>query len=167
MEEKTISNSRRCYKQWLWFMVLFMSFSVIYVDAVWPMPQMISSSMARYTLNPREFIFQYSSGSSAQPGCSLLDSAFERYFPLIFTDYRAARPRQHDEWFRFPFTVVVHVERAECEGYPDADSSESYKLSVCSGQAALRAETVWGALRGLESFSQLVYQDDFGEVSHN
>ncbi|XP_036817172.1 beta-hexosaminidase subunit alpha isoform X2 [Oncorhynchus mykiss] len=163
MEEKTISNSRRCYKQWLWFMVLFMSFSVIYVDAVWPMPQMISSSMARYTLNPREFIFQYSSGSSAQPGCSLLDSAFERYFPLIFTDYRAARPRQHDEWFRFPFTVVVHVERAECEGYPDADSSESYKLSVCSGQAALRAETVWGALRGLESFSQLVYQDDFGE----
>ncbi|XP_036817168.1 beta-hexosaminidase subunit alpha isoform X1 [Oncorhynchus mykiss] len=167
MEEKTISNSRRCYKQWLWFMVLFMSFSVIYVDAVWPMPQMISSSMARYTLNPREFIFQYSSGSSAQPGCSLLDSAFERYFPLIFTDYRAARPRQHDEWFRFPFTVVVHVERAECEGYPDADSSESYKLSVCSGQAALRAETVWGALRGLESFSQLVYQDDFGEYFVN
>ncbi|XP_064785142.1 beta-hexosaminidase subunit alpha-like isoform X2 [Oncorhynchus masou masou] len=167
MEEKTISNSRRCSKQWLWFMVLFMSFSVIYVDAVWPMPQMISSSMARYTLNPREFIFQYSSGSSAQPGCSLLDSAFERYFPLIFTDYRAARPRQHNEWFRFPFTVVVHVERAECEGYPDADSSESYKLSVCSGQAALRAETVWGALRGLESFSQLVYQDDFGEYFVN
>uniref|UniRef100_A0A8C7JRQ7 Beta-hexosaminidase n=1 Tax=Oncorhynchus kisutch TaxID=8019 RepID=A0A8C7JRQ7_ONCKI len=161
MEEKTISNSRRCYKQWLCFMVLFMSFSVIYVDAVWPMPQMISSSMARYTLNPREFIFQYSSGSSAQPGCSLLDSAFERYFPLIFTDYR------HNEWFRFPFTVVVHVERAECEGYPDADSSESYKLSVCSGQAALRAETVWGALRGLESFSQLVYQDDFGEYFVN
>ncbi|CAB1322528.1 unnamed protein product, partial [Coregonus sp. 'balchen'] len=139
MEEER--KSRR-----FWFMALIMFFSVSSVDAVWPMPQMISTSMDRYTLNPREFIFQYSSGSSAQSGCSLLDSAFKRYFPLIFPDYRAG-PRQPDEWFRFPFTVVVHVEKAECEGYPDADSSES-----C-----------------LESFSQLVYQDASGEdaMSYN
>uniref|UniRef100_A0A4W5Q393 Beta-hexosaminidase eukaryotic type N-terminal domain-containing protein n=1 Tax=Hucho hucho TaxID=62062 RepID=A0A4W5Q393_9TELE len=112
----TLTLSSRCYKQWLWLMVLIVSLSVSDVDAVWPMPQMISSSMDRYTLNPREFMFHYSTGSSAQAGCSLLDSAFKRYFPLIFTGYR---------WFRFPFTVVVHVETAECEGYPDADSSES------------------------------------------
>uniref|UniRef100_A0A8C9ZQI0 Beta-hexosaminidase n=1 Tax=Sander lucioperca TaxID=283035 RepID=A0A8C9ZQI0_SANLU len=43
--------------------------------------------------------------------------------------------------------------------FPDYTSDN---LSVSAGQASLNAETVWGALRGLETFSQLVYQDDFG-----
>ncbi|KAF7663274.1 hypothetical protein LDENG_00215050 [Lucifuga dentata] len=60
------------------------------------------------------------------------------------------------------FTLEVSVDHDDCESYPNADSSERYNLSVSAGQAALNAETVWGALRGLETFSQLVYQDDFG-----
>ncbi|KAL0968895.1 hypothetical protein UPYG_G00273300 [Umbra pygmaea] len=171
MEEET--NYGRLSNRKLCFMVFLMFFAVPAVKAVWPMPQMISSSADRYPLNPRMFVFQYSNGSSAQSGCSVLDSAFKRYFPLIFTGYmRAEGPRQHDDRIRFPltdalFSVVVHVKEADCEGYPDADSSESYQLSVSSGLAALKASTVWGALRGLESFSQLVYQDDFGQYFVN
>lgn len=117
MEEKCISNSRRCYKQWFGFMVLIMSSCVSYVDAVWPMPQMISSSMARYTLNPREFLFQYSSGSSVQSGCSVLDSAFKRYFPLIFTDYSAGNNNTFEnKWIRVlklcESVLIIHWSRS-------------------------------------------------------
>ncbi|KAJ8002450.1 hypothetical protein DPEC_G00159050 [Dallia pectoralis] len=155
------------------FIVLIMLLSLTAVEAVWPMPQLISSSADRYPLSPRMFSFQYASGSSAKPGCSVLDSAFKRYFPLIFSDdLKPGETRQHDDWFRFPldqgkFTVLVDVRNSDCEGYPDADSLESYKLSVSTGQASLRATTVWGALRGLESFSQMVYQDDFGQYFVN
>ncbi|XP_040926984.1 beta-hexosaminidase subunit alpha isoform X2 [Betta splendens] len=65
------------------------------------------------------------------------------------------------------FAVEITVDQDECESYPKADSSEKYNMSVSAGQASLNAETVWGALRGLETFSQLVYQDDFGSYFVN
>ncbi|KAI4872182.1 hypothetical protein NFI96_031022, partial [Prochilodus magdalenae] len=129
--------------------------------AVWPMPQQISQSADRYPLNPQLFAFSYAKDSGAQSGCSVLDAAFKRYFSLTFPDFADgsgfsslwAEPK--------PFVVSVSVKSGECDGYPAEDSDESYNLSVSAGQAVLKAESVWGALRGLESFSQLVYQDDY------
>ncbi|XP_062858077.1 beta-hexosaminidase subunit alpha isoform X1 [Trichomycterus rosablanca] len=70
--------------------------------------------------------------------------------------------RFSNSWFEpEPFTVSVGVKSGGCDGYPDEGSDESYSLSVSAFQAVIRAESVWGALRGLESFSQLVYQDDY------
>ncbi|KAM7396776.1 hypothetical protein PAMP_019788 [Pampus punctatissimus] len=66
-----------------------------------------------------------------------------------------------------PFTLEISVEHDDCDSYPNEDSSERYNLSVSAGQASLNAETVWGAVRGLETFSQLVYQDDFGSYFVN
>ncbi|KAE8296265.1 Beta-hexosaminidase subunit alpha [Larimichthys crocea] len=66
-----------------------------------------------------------------------------------------------------PFTVEVSVDHDDCESYPKEDSSERYNLTVSAGHASLNAETVWGAIRGLETFSQLVYQDDFGSYFVN
>lgn len=54
------------------------------------------------------------------------------------------------------------MDQDDCKGYPTENSSERYNLSISKGQGTLNAESVWGALRGLESFSQLVYQDDSG-----
>ncbi|KAJ8252265.1 hypothetical protein COCON_G00215770 [Conger conger] len=60
-----------------------------------------------------------------------------------------------------PFALVVSVQSGDCDSYPDENSKEDYNLLVDAGQALLKADTVWGALRGLESFSQLVEQDDY------
>ncbi|KAM7414635.1 hypothetical protein PAMA_019449 [Pampus argenteus] len=136
------------------------------VEGVWPLPQTFTSSTERYPLSPQAFYFGYGSQSAAQQGCSVLDAAFKRYFSLIFPDYLSASyVLQFNEGK--PFTLEICVERDDCDSYPNEDSSERYNLSVSAGQASLNAETVWGAVRGLETFSQLVYQDDFGSYFVN
>ncbi|XP_041652472.1 beta-hexosaminidase subunit alpha [Cheilinus undulatus] len=131
------------------------------VEGVWPLPQSFISSPEQYRLNPQALYFGYGRQSAAQPGCTVLDSAFKRYFSLVFPDFTSGYGA-----LRFsadtPFSVVVSVDHDDCEGYPSEDSSERYSLTVSAGHASLNAETVWGALRGLETFSQLVYQDDYG-----
>lgn len=129
------------------------------------MPQKTSNSLERYCVRPQSFIFQYTNDSVAQPGCSILDAAFKRYFKFIFPDLSRnpdERPGYYARPLAKPFVVLVGVSEGDCNGYPSESSKESYRLSVSSGQALLRAENVWGALRGLESLSQLVYQDGYG-----
>ncbi|XP_026166330.1 beta-hexosaminidase subunit alpha isoform X2 [Mastacembelus armatus] len=136
------------------------------VEGVWPLPQALASSAERYSLNPQAFDFAYGKRSAAQQGCSVLDAAFKRYFTLIFQDYTSANDvlqLSEDK----PFTVEVSVDHDDCESYPKEDSSEKYNMRVSAGQALLNAETVWGAVRGLETFSQLVYQDDSGSYFVN
>lgn len=123
-------------------------------QGVWPMPQKMSQTSEIYPLHVHRFIFQYANDSAAQPGCSVLDEAFRRYFALIFPGYSDGKA----PWDSF--ALVVNVQSGECNGYPDENSEENYYLLVSDGQGILKAETVWGALRGLETFSQLVQQDD-------
>ncbi|XP_073328607.1 beta-hexosaminidase subunit alpha isoform X2 [Pagrus major] len=136
------------------------------VEGVWPLPRAFTSSPERYPVNSKDFYFVYGRQSAAQQGCSVLDTAFKRYFSLIFPDYHSADGvlgfRKHK-----PFIVEICVDHGDCESYPNEDSSERYNLSVSAGKASLNAETVWGAVRGLETFSQLVYQDDFGSYFVN
>uniref|UniRef100_A0A671N4I3 Beta-hexosaminidase n=1 Tax=Sinocyclocheilus anshuiensis TaxID=1608454 RepID=A0A671N4I3_9TELE len=124
------------------------------VDGVWPLPQQLDQSADRNSLSPQRFSFTYGRDSAAQTGCSVLDAAFKRYFSIIFPDFTKG-------------SGLLIVKTRGCDGYPDEDSDESYNLSVSEGQAVLRSVTVWGALRGLESFSQLVYQDDYGSYFIN
>ncbi|XP_043084670.1 beta-hexosaminidase subunit alpha isoform X3 [Puntigrus tetrazona] len=128
-------------------------------DGVWPLPQQLHQSADRYGLSPRLFSFSYGRDSAAQTGCSVLDAAFKRYFSIIFPDFTTGSERALQT---APFVATVSVKTRGCDGYPDEDSDESYALSVSEGRAELRSVSVWGALRGLESFSQLVQQDDYG-----
>ncbi|XP_004070040.1 beta-hexosaminidase subunit alpha isoform X1 [Oryzias latipes] len=136
------------------------------VKGVWPLPHALTSSVEQYPLNPQTFAFDYGKHSATQQGCSLLDAAFRRYFLLIFPDYTAENG-QLEVAANNSFSLYISTDHNDCENYPNDDSSERYNLSVSAGQASLNAATVWGILRGLETFSQLVYQDDLGSYFVN
>ena len=50
--------------------------------------------------------------------------------------------------------VYVGVEAEP--GYPSSTSNEAYTLSVTGAMATIHSAEVWGAIRALQSFSQLV-----------
>ncbi|XP_033997606.1 beta-hexosaminidase subunit alpha isoform X2 [Trematomus bernacchii] len=160
-------SSGRCTRTHLYLLLLIIiALGFHTVEGVWPLPQTVTTSPERYPLNSQAFYFGYGRQSAAKPGCSVLDAAFKRYFSLIFQDYTSGNgPLRFNQ--NKPFTVEVSVDHDDCESYPNEDSSERYNLSVSAGKASLNAETVWGAVRGLESFSQLVYQDEYGSYFVN
>ena len=82
-----------------------------------------------------------------------LTAAYERYKRVIFTHVTGEGASGALS------TVKVEVEDMS-EDYPQLETDESYELSISSdGEAYISAKTVYGALRGLESFSQLVLFD--------
>ncbi|XP_054243997.1 beta-hexosaminidase subunit alpha [Indicator indicator] len=130
--------------------------------AVWPQPQVQRSKPggARCPLPPRRFRFAYAAGSAVGPGCAVLEAAFQRYWALLFA---AARPTENEPPCETPCTqLLISVDTPGCDGFPSLDSKESYQLSISEGSMLLSADAVWGALRGLETFSQLVGRDENG-----
>lgn len=75
-----------------------------------------------------------------------------------------AKPRVKADLQQLLVSVVLD---SECEKYPNITSDESYSLVVKEPVALLKANRVWGVLRGLETFSQLVYQDTYGTFTVN
>uniref|UniRef100_A0A8C2AY99 Beta-hexosaminidase n=1 Tax=Cyprinus carpio TaxID=7962 RepID=A0A8C2AY99_CYPCA len=107
--------------------------------SLWPLPQKFQSSAVAFKLSPASFQIVHAKQSSAGPSCSLLENAFRRYelhSPL------------------FTFEPVLCYKRF-CSLCVD-------ELSIDEPSAVLKAANVWGALRGLETFSQLVYEDYYG-----
>ncbi|XP_050824256.1 beta-hexosaminidase subunit alpha isoform X2 [Gopherus flavomarginatus] len=131
--------------------------------AVWPQPQLVRESPGgeRCRLSPGRFRFGYARSSAVGPGCAVLDQAFARYWRLL----RDAVPRAPEDtrpWEPLCTELLVSVSTPHCDGFPDMDSVESYKLSTSEDPSLLSSESVWGALRGLETFSQLIWRDEDG-----
>ncbi|NWU11074.1 HEXB hexosaminidase, partial [Cephalopterus ornatus] len=141
-------------------------------DSLWPLPQWLHTSPRQLQLAPGRFQLVHGAGSSAQPSCGLLQDAFRRYYEYMFGHSRRRR------WGRRPLAaraepelselqVVIEAPDPGCESYPHLGSSEAYHLTVTEPVAVLKAYEVWGALRGLETFSQLVHEDDYGSFLVN
>ena len=112
---------------------------------VWPQPKSMTPGKAAVFLMPSSTFFVAENAGAQGP---LLKAAFSRY---------AA--------FTFPHTTTkvgllagLHVSVDDPdESHPTIETDESYELEISDRSAAsLHAKTVYGALRGLETFSQLV-----------
>ncbi|XP_022654987.1 beta-hexosaminidase subunit beta-like [Varroa destructor] len=119
----------------------------------WPMPQSYAASPNLYELRPDSFHF-----NSNIDDCDIISKAFVRYRKLIFIQESVPSPSCHP---RLRSLNVDLTEKADCT-YPQHGMDESYALTIDSKlrQATLRSNSPWGVLRGLETFSQLVYIDE-------
>ncbi|XP_026543241.1 beta-hexosaminidase subunit alpha [Notechis scutatus] len=129
--------------------------------ALWPQPQwLLQDPQSRCRLSSRQFRFSYANGSAVAPGCEVLDGAFQRYWQLLFPPGHKEPSGSNVE--NLCPNLLVSVAQAGCSGYPTLESPENYKLSISVDLMLLTAPNIWGALRGLETFSQLSWKDEVG-----
>lgn len=117
---------------------------------VWPAPahwSKLNDDVVQ--LNPLELRFEYYEGgvqSSAPP--KTIEAAFDRYRSLFF-------PHAVDAGGGMGLHVLVSVENGSTP--LELGCNESYTLYTASdANVELRAPSAWGALRGLETLSQLI-----------
>uniref|UniRef100_A0A5S6QFQ5 Beta-hexosaminidase n=1 Tax=Trichuris muris TaxID=70415 RepID=A0A5S6QFQ5_TRIMR len=123
----------------------------------WPLPQKIHVGEA---MPIQEDKFSFKTDFS----CDILDHAKEYYNNIIFKYSSGHCSLNHSCKGRDKATNVTHLTElhiiinAPCpEGNPPSDMMENYTLIVSNNDTAfLHAPEVWGALRGLETFSQLI-----------
>lgn len=126
---------------------------------VWPEPvhwSKLSDDVLQ--INPLELRFEYHEGgeASASPP-KTLEAAFDRYKSLFF-------PHAVDVSNGMGLHVLVSVENGSTP--LELGCNESYALAVGSDATVeLRAPSAWGALRGLETLSQLI-DFDFDEETY-
>ncbi|CAF1287035.1 unnamed protein product [Rotaria sordida] len=144
------------------------------VGQPWPKPQSIRTTFEQYALHPAAFHFLVNSTSQT---CDLLTSAFDRYYKLIFypSSYLnyILNPKSTDNEIKYKpkkslhdlcdVTLLkrlnVHIQEP-CEQYPALESDESYTLTINGDNGMLESVSIWGAIRGLETFSHIVYPDE-------
>lgn len=136
--------------------------------AVWPRPQQQSISENFFVLRPRTFQFQLVNGGS----CSILDNAIFRYWKIIqentdllpkistYKDKKIYKKKWLSDGNFLDYIDELTVNMTgSCDDteYPNIDMDEKYKLWITEERVELQADSAWGILRGLETFSQLIY----------
>lgn len=85
----------------------------------------------------------------------MIEEALLRYRGIIFTNPFVPVSPHHKELD----SIKVTIQDESC-GYPKQADDEHYILNIPNygSSGTIKAKKIWGALRGLETFSQLVYQ---------
>ncbi|CAH2042715.1 unnamed protein product, partial [Iphiclides podalirius] len=143
---------------------------------VWPKPQNETILKTYYTFNPSNFKVKIT-----RENCPLLTSAVERYSYIVKSRISgrlserkivpgSKRRRQSDGMQELHQGALRELEiqlTAPCEDYPYLGMDESYWLAV-GATSQLSSASVWGVMRGLETFAQKFYlTDDMNEIRIN
>ncbi|KAH9703240.1 Beta-hexosaminidase 1 [Citrus sinensis] len=131
---------------------------------IWPLPAQFTSGNDTLSVDPALYLSVSGKGS----GSKIVKEAFERYKAIIF-EHEVEGVNSHSVFNNFrkrrswgfdigTLKIVVHSDNEDLQLGVD----ESYTLLVAKneglsiiGEATIEANTVYGALRGLETFSQL------------
>ncbi|XP_013162989.1 PREDICTED: beta-hexosaminidase subunit beta-like [Papilio xuthus] len=141
---------------------------------VWPKPQNEITELTYYTFDPLNFKVKVTNNT-----CDILISAIERYSYIVksrkpLQDQRpvsVTERRQHArqaQTLQLGVLQELQVQLTEpCEEYPYLEMDEKYRLNVLA-VSVLTSASVWGILRGLETFAQKFYiSHDMNELRIN
>ncbi|KAL3989384.1 beta-acetyl hexosaminidase like family protein [Acanthocheilonema viteae] len=129
--------------------------------AIWPQPQYITIVDELMTVNLETFTFLSTVGE-----CEIIDKAITRYYKRLrgkiefngSKNMKRQSIKAMDDQVLSNLTIIV---KEGCtDRFPQFGMDESYKLNITSSDGILRANQVWGALRGMESFAQLFFDNN-------
>ncbi|KAG0714978.1 Beta-hexosaminidase subunit alpha [Chionoecetes opilio] len=128
------------------------------VGKVWPCPQAEAPEDTYMIIRPHTFFFNVTRNT-----CAIVDEALLRYKKIMFPSLAAKKskyPWRKDDNFRGYLDNLQVVLLTKCEERPYQGMDEQYEIKINSpdapGEGFLLAQSVWGILRGLETFSQLL-----------
>uniref|UniRef100_A0A1B6CMM3 Beta-hexosaminidase n=1 Tax=Clastoptera arizonana TaxID=38151 RepID=A0A1B6CMM3_9HEMI len=127
---------------------------------VWPKPQAFQRNYSYMFVRPNHFKFKVTFHT-----CAILDKAIERYKKII-SAYSNVGGKQLRKWMKSDPLFHGYLDSLEvyldtpCEEYPYLNMDELYSLKIDYGdlesKALLVSSSIWGVLRGLETFTQML-----------
>lgn len=134
--------------KFLFLISLFSVHSMAALPYIWPAPKKATTGTATVSVKASREFFAFRSPGQAP---ETLRAAFERYFDTTFP--HVATTTHADLSF-----LDVTVDDLD-ESHPQLETDETYTLAIDKNGAQLHAKTIYGAMHGLETFSQLVFFD--------
>ena len=122
---------------------------------VWPKPDSAEAGSSDDPITFSECRFVVVKDSDG-----LLKKAAARYEAIIAADHGIVLGADRSA---AAYSVTIKVEDVDVPLSPGADMDESYSIETHAAGSTLAAPSVWGALRGLETFSQLVKRSKDGD----
>jgi hexosaminidase len=129
----------------------------ISTDLLWPLPTTYGFGPGYFTLDPATFQF-LPTGRGANS--TILQAALQRYTELIFQTPVPYVPSGAGNGTSVGVLAGLYVDVVTFNETLGPDTNETYEIVIMSqpGASVLASLSVYGALRGLETFSQLVYR---------
>ncbi|CAG9859144.1 unnamed protein product [Phyllotreta striolata] len=139
---------------------------------IWPQPKNQTKSDEFFVLKPSNFEFKLTTSSGK---CKLLEDAIERYKDIISSTHLIVKKMRKtldlqgrkktwltNENFKGNINVLDVTLNGPCgtKDFPTEDSSENYSIQIGAKRNVLSSDSVWGVIRGLESFYQSIYLAD-------
>ncbi|KAJ1898984.1 Glucosamine-6-phosphate isomerase (Glucosamine-6-phosphate deaminase) (GNPDA) (GlcN6P deaminase) [Kickxella alabastrina] len=134
------------------------------VQAVWPMPSEYHDGKIGVEIKRSDFIIKSNVISS-----SVLNAAIERYQYLIEHEFFDSPYNFNEGALKTSgYIYSLQVDVQTTQDVLDLETDESYTLEVpIEGKATLSAKTPFGAVRGLETFSQLIVANSGQKIIKN
>ncbi|XP_055295128.1 beta-hexosaminidase subunit beta-like [Sitodiplosis mosellana] len=139
------------------------------IGEIWPKPFQQTSSDDFFIVRPSLLKFEIQSET-----CDILTEAIRRYQRIIksllkrgihsqrhahhgpnIVEHPNPEFRNNSNLAGFLDEITINLKNP-CEREPHPQMTETYQLNIANASAYLESESIWGILRGLESFSQLL-----------
>ena len=130
--------------------------------SLFPLPKNFSSTPGCLDFDPATFTIDFDAGATPTAAGKLLLAAVTRYRSIVLSDTQnpSAYCKCSDDAAASrtlkPLKIDVAAKALQAAAVPAYGDDEAYSLIVDANESTLAANSIWGALRGLETFSQLI-----------